>query len=346
MGGGGMGGGMMMSPDDFVGGTFWDGRATGWVLGDPLAEQAMGPFLNPLEQNNPNARLVCLRVRDSPYAWLFEEVWGPRSLDCVKDVDGTYERIARSIAAYERSSEVSPFSSKFDAFWDAAQGRRGGPPVQMINAMNWTRFRNLGLDDQELQGLMIFNTKGSCSACHPLMPMNASGRPLLTDFRYHNLGMPKNPANPFYDMPRMWNPDGDAWVDLGLGGFLASTAGLEDAAGVARDYTAYAAQNMGKHKTPTLRNVNRRLDDGFVKAYGHNGVFKTLPQIVHFYNCRDVPVGVPPCDLEGMPVFPPAEVEENVDRVRLGNLGLQPMEGMALIKFLETLDDGWAPPAE
>jgi len=27
----------------WVGGMFWDGRATGWTLGDPLAEQAMGP---------------------------------------------------------------------------------------------------------------------------------------------------------------------------------------------------------------------------------------------------------------------------------------------------------------
>ena len=36
----------------WVGGMFWDGRATGWTLGDPLAEQALGPFLNPLEQNN------------------------------------------------------------------------------------------------------------------------------------------------------------------------------------------------------------------------------------------------------------------------------------------------------
>jgi cytochrome c peroxidase len=36
----------------WVGGMFWDGRATGWTLGDPLAEQAQGPFLNPLEQNN------------------------------------------------------------------------------------------------------------------------------------------------------------------------------------------------------------------------------------------------------------------------------------------------------
>ncbi len=34
----------------WVGGMFWDGRATGWTLGDPLAEQAQGPFLNPKEQ--------------------------------------------------------------------------------------------------------------------------------------------------------------------------------------------------------------------------------------------------------------------------------------------------------
>jgi cytochrome c peroxidase len=26
----------------WIGGSFWDGRATGWTLGDPLAEQAMG----------------------------------------------------------------------------------------------------------------------------------------------------------------------------------------------------------------------------------------------------------------------------------------------------------------
>jgi len=37
---------------------FWDGRATGLTLGDPLAEQAMGPFLNPLEQNNTSADML------------------------------------------------------------------------------------------------------------------------------------------------------------------------------------------------------------------------------------------------------------------------------------------------
>src|SRR5665647_1108865 len=41
----------------FVGGNFWDGRATGqqlWSNGSPSAEQALGPFLNPREHN------VCL----------------------------------------------------------------------------------------------------------------------------------------------------------------------------------------------------------------------------------------------------------------------------------------------
>ncbi len=39
----------------FVGGNFWDGRATGEILGNPAAEQAKGPFLNPMEQALPSA---------------------------------------------------------------------------------------------------------------------------------------------------------------------------------------------------------------------------------------------------------------------------------------------------
>lgn len=41
---------------------FWDGRATGWTLGDPLAEQAQGPFLNPLEQAIPNAQVRLISI--------------------------------------------------------------------------------------------------------------------------------------------------------------------------------------------------------------------------------------------------------------------------------------------
>jgi hypothetical protein len=41
------------------------------------------------------------------------------------------------------------------------------------------------------------------------------------------------------------------------------------------------------HKVPTLRNVDRRADGTFVKAYMHNGYFKSLSGLVHFYNTRD-----------------------------------------------------------
>ena len=52
----------------WVGGMFWDGRAAGWVLGDPLAEQAQGPFLNPKEQALPSAAAVIAIVAASDYA--------------------------------------------------------------------------------------------------------------------------------------------------------------------------------------------------------------------------------------------------------------------------------------
>ncbi|WP_088536827.1 cytochrome-c peroxidase, partial [Geobacter sp. DSM 9736] len=320
---GGMGG---MVPG-FVGGLFWDGRATGWTLGDPLAEQAMGPFLNPLEMNNPNERLVCNKVQGSEYAGLFIGVWGNGSLNCAKDPKGVYRRIAESIAAYERSTEVNPFSSKFDRFWDAAKSVR--PPVTMINMMNKNRFRNLGLDDMELMGLAVFNSKGNCSRCHLLQPMHGSPYPLFTDFRYHNLGIPKNPQNPFYDMPRKWNPDGDAWVDPGLAGFLAKVP----------QYADKAEESLGKHRTPSLRNVDKRPEEGFVKAYAHNGYFKSLMHIIHFYNVRDVDQDCSISTSMGMPCVDPPEVPQNVNTQDLGNLQLTQQEGMALLRFLKTLSD-------
>jgi cytochrome c peroxidase len=283
----------------WVGGMFWDGRATGWTLVDPLAEQAQGPFLNPLEQNNPNAKIVCIKVRDSAYAGLFEEVWGPGSLDCVKDVEGTYERIARSIAAYERSEEVNPYTSKYDYYLAGEEE----------------------LTDQEASGLELFEGEAMCSACHISEPGPDGELPLFTDFTYDNLGIPKNPMNPFYYMPRKWNPDGEDWVDYGLGAFL------KNAGYVSETYEP----ELGKHKVPTLRNVDMRPYEGFVKAYGHNGYFKSLEEIVHFYNTRDVED------------WPEPEVPMNVNTDELGNLGLTAEEEAAIVAFMKTLTDGYTP---
>ena len=146
----------------YVGGMFWDGRATGLSknLGDPLAEQAQGPPLNPVEMNMPDKKAVVEEVRKATYANLFRRVFGPASLD---DVDLAYDNIARAIAAYERSVEVQPFSSRFDA------GQ---------------------LSVQETRGLELF--KVNCAKCHSLETTLAK-RPLFTNYTYANIGVPNNP---------------------------------------------------------------------------------------------------------------------------------------------------------
>jgi cytochrome c peroxidase len=146
--------------------------------------------------------------------------------------------------------------------------------------------------------------------------------PLFTDYSYDNLGVPKNLQNPFYNEPD-WNPDGINWIDAGLGGYLKSSG---------QDETTYSRE-WGKQKVPTLRNVDKRPYKRFVKAYGHNGYFKSLEEIVHFYNTRDVPGAG----------WPAPEVAENVNTTELGNLGLSHGDEHAIVKFLKTLSDGYVP---
>jgi cytochrome c peroxidase len=309
----------------WVGGMFWDGRASGWTLGDPLAEQAQGPFLNPLEQNMPSAKQVVDAVARSSYSGLFRQVWGDDVLKMRSgkrkggNVAKAYKYIALSIAAYERSAEVNPFSSKFDLFWDNANA--AGMDVTAIDDDNWTDYTGYGLTDDEVYGLAVYNDedKGMCSACHTL-DVGSAGYPLFTDFTYDNLGIPKNPLNPFYMMVD-FNPEGIDWIDYGLGAFLKS-AGFDEMVWVTE---------LGKVKVPTLRNVDRRPYPEFVKAFGHNGYFKSLEEITHFYNTRDVD-----------PSWPEPEVDMNVNSDELGNLGLTLDEEAAIVLFMTTLSDGYA----
>ena len=289
----------------FVGGNFWDGRATGEVLGNPAADQALGPFLNPVEMNNPSKEAVLRQVAKAKYSRSWEEVWGePLRFETPDKIDTNYERIGLSIAAYEGSNEVNSFSSKYDAYLAGV----------------------VDLTAQELEGLQLFNGRARCRVCHPSQPGPDGEPPLFTDFTFDNLGVPKNPDNPFYDMDEEFlddgtpiNPLGDAWVDLGLGGFLETQP----------EWVDLAAENYGKHKVPTLRNVAKAPGRNFSKAFMHNGVFKSLEEVVHFYNTRDV------VD-EG---WPAPEVPENVNTALLGDLELTAEQEAAIVAFLKTLSD-------
>ena len=104
---------------------------------------------------------------------------------------------------------------------------------------------------------------------------------------------------------------------------------------------------MGKQKVPTLRNVDLRPEEDFVKAYAHNGYFKTLEGIVHFYNTRDVkpvcPGDYTEAEALAADCWPPPEVPESVNTDELGNLGLSPEEESAIVAFLKALSDDFLP---
>ena len=300
----------------FVGGNFWDGRATGWLLGSPSAEQAQGPFVNPVEQNLAGHEDLVDKVCEGVYGEHFRAHFGRGA--CENKVNG-YNAIARAIASFESSGQVNPFSSKYDSYLKDPQ--------------------RSPLTDQEMLGLELFDRedKGNCAACHPSQPGPDGEPPLFTDFTYDNLGVPRNPANPWYDMGA-FNPSATAWVDKGLGGFLETVPRFADR----------TAENLGKQKVPSLRNVDLRPNADFVKAYMHNGSLKTLKETVHFYNTRDTK---PACSATESPspganCWPAPEMAENVNTEELGNLGLTDAEEDAIVAFMKTLSDGWRPPAD
>src|SRR6267378_807339 len=112
---------------DFVGGNFWDMRASGYRLQNPSAEQAQGPPTNPVEMGLSDSACVAYRLSRSPFRKLFERVCGTPGPPPEKDpypvhlsvadrarADRVYDGFGLSISAYEFSPEVSPFTSKYD----------------------------------------------------------------------------------------------------------------------------------------------------------------------------------------------------------------------------------------
>lgn len=265
--------------DVWVGGLFWDGRV------NSLAEQSKGPPLNPLEMANPDTLTILKKLKSLSYAEFFTEVYGP---DALSNPNTAFNNMADAIEAYEKTSEVNPFTSKYD-YW-----LRG----------------EIELNEQELRGLELFEAedKGNCAACHPNTVSEDGSPPLFTDFTYDNLGVPRNPENPFYTLPPELNPDGFNFVDLGLGKTLNDP------------------EQNGKFRVPTLRNIE------VTPPYMHNGVFKTLFSVLSFYNTRDVTK------------WPEPEVSQNVNMDELGDLKLTNTELEDLVAFLKTLTDGWKEP--
>jgi cytochrome c peroxidase len=235
-----------------------------------------------------------------------------------------YDHFGLAISAYELSPEVSPFTSKFDS---VQAGKEKFSPDEAL-------------------GYVLFRGKARCNECH--RDGGPGEEPLFTDFTASNLGVPRNPGvQIYYEGPAdssgyTPNSAGTSYRDPGVGGFLLRMKSLSGQLNPDAEWIKLSPKFAGKFQVPTLRNVDMRPRPDFVKSYMHNGYFKSLKEVVHFYNTRDV---LPKCEPgaagEKVSCWPVPEDSTNLNKRQLGNLHMTGKQEQALVAFLKTLTDGY-----
>lgn len=150
----------------WVGGMFWDGRASG------LEEQAGGPPLNPIEMGMPDRKSVVQRLQENPeYVDAFKTLFGP---DIFDQTDAAFEGMTQAIASFERSDVFAPFDSKYDRFL------RGEAELSR---------------QEELGRLLFFSQQfTNCNLCHQLKSSPIDPAETFSNYEHHNIGVPENLA--------------------------------------------------------------------------------------------------------------------------------------------------------
>ncbi len=265
-----------------VGGMFWDGRAR------TIADQVRDPILNPIEMGMTDEASVVARLRENAnYQAAFPAIFGRGVFD---DTPKAFAALQTALAAYLKTADFAPFDSRYD------RSVRG----------------EVALSESEAKGRdLFFAAEGAgCSRCHSSVGIAGSGNDAFTNFRYFNLGVPKNT-----DVRRLNGSDVQR-VDDGLG----------------QNPVANDAAFDGAFKVPTLRNV------AVTGPYMHNGVFQELRTAILFHLRFS--------DIRGAKINPETganwrspEVDVNVARADLKSPPLSDADIDALIAFLNTLTD-------
>jgi cytochrome c peroxidase len=281
------------------GGLFWDGRAS------TLREQAGGPLLNPTEMANASVDDVVARLVKTPYFADFTRLYNvaPNAPAAV-----LFDSLRLALATYETGDpDYQRFNSKFDQVLDGK-----------------ARFTVA-----EARGFGVFNDpkKGNCASCHTSAVGADGSRPLFTNFSYHALGLPRNPAIRANRDPN--------FQDLGV-------------CGPTRADLRHRVDLCGMFKVPTLRNIAR------TGPYFHNATASTLEQAISFYATRDTDparwyplVNKRPDKFNDLPLGMRGNVTQSPPfGVLPGNKPrLTPQDTSDLAAFLRTLTDDVSAPA-
>jgi cytochrome c peroxidase len=153
----------------------------------------------------------------------------------------TWANMLRAVSAYQRT--LNSKNVPFDAF---------------------LKGDDRAIGEAAKRGYKLFTGKANCVRCHD--------GPLLSDDRYHNLGVPASPD--FLNSPNKQITFRFEQASNGVPRKLYESA--RDDFGLY--YVTKRPDDIGKFRTPSLRELKHTA------PYMHNGVFKTLPEVIDFYD--------------------------------------------------------------
>jgi cytochrome c peroxidase len=223
---------LMEGEEPPTGGFGWDGRF------NSLHEQAMFPLFAANEMAAGSSAAVTARLRKAAYAQQFSQLFGAHIFE---DPNRAVAMALLAIEKFELADpSFHPYDSKFDDYLDG----------------------KVQLSDRERRGMALFDDpkRGNCASCHLDHKGVDGSHPLLTDYQFEALGVPRNPEI---------RANAEAgYFDEGLCGPVRTDQSRE-------------SKYCGMFKTPTLRNVATRA------VFFHNGRFHTLKDALDFYVRRD-----------------------------------------------------------
>ena len=195
-----------------------------------LEDQALFPMMSPFEMNRNLDYLEEVLKTVPAYVEAFRSVFGGEI---------TRQRVAMAIAAFERTilSRDTPLDRHL----------RGEPGA---------------LSARQRAGLELFLGKAGCATCH--------GGPILTDERFHNLGVPEDPKAK--EDPRVF---ATARFVGKVSGFAEYRTLTEDPG---RFLVTRSMEDWKAFSTPPLREV------ASTAPYMHNGALATLDDVIDFYD--------------------------------------------------------------
>ena len=251
---------------------FWDGRSPS------LEDQALHPFVNPVEMGLKDHEPILAVVRDDPaYARAFQSVFGKSG----KAV--TMAEVTGAIAAFERT--IISGDSPFDRYY--------------------FRGEENALTPAQKRGFQVFVNEGRCVSCHVVEQTQA----VFTDNRFHNVGVGINAIQS--EVPAL----ATEFIKARIAASEVDVKVLTDkrTSELGRLAVTRSFDDIGSFKTPTLRNVALTapyMHDGSLKTlklvvehYNNGGITTPKERINDFVSGGIRPLKLTPAEINDLVVF-------------------------------------------